>query len=85
MVWTESALPLDDLMAAIEERVVDTDYAIRAHDYWDGSQSAILTVDGALVASWRAELAAPPVWDGVTPRGARRYHSLTFHDGPVTS
>ncbi len=76
-------MTLDELNASLEVRLAGRNSTIRVHDNWDGSQSAIALVDGQLFASWRAELAKVPVFDGKTARGPKNYHSLRFFDEPA--
>lgn len=76
------SLSLDKLMAELTARLAGRECTVSWIDRYDGSQLAVVRVSGKLFAAWTADLESPPVFDGKTPRGPKRYHSLRFYDGP---
>lgn len=69
-------MKLDELVARITNVCGDKTPIMSWVDHFDGSQEGIALLDGYVMASWKATLVAAPVFDGVTPRGPKNYHSL---------
>lgn len=72
-------LSLDELCATIASRFGEK-FEVTQVEHGDGSSEALLTIDGALRASWRARLANPPPRDGITPRGPKEYYDLQYFE-----
>ena len=66
---------LDD---KLDGRVCDMSWV----DKRDGSQIGAARVSGVIFATWKAELINPPLLDGVTPRGPKKY-TVHFCDSLV--
>jgi hypothetical protein len=76
-------MTLNKLLSTLNKRLAGRPSEFSWIDKADGSQIAAVHVDGKLFATWEAQLANKPVFDGVTPRGPRDYRGLKFFDGPA--
>ncbi len=75
---TDQKFTLDQLLEILKARFGD-DFVIAQREFGDGSSQAVLTFEGKLRASWRAQLVNMPPRDGVTPRGPKEYYDLKFY------